>query len=440
LIQEMSMTWRYSVGSAYEELAFAESQDAAETMAAYGFLGTAKSILRNSRWRLPKHFRNWRAGERMIAVAAYYRYFQDRAFLAEEFPGQASAIAKIATRFDHNGLLQREQYSNDIARGVYGLHQQTVVWQGLRAMAVVWAASGHHEMAATCRALAARLERGLRRAVAASKRRLPDGSLFVPVALLDGEQPFDPITGSKSGDYWNLVAPYALASGFFPPHAVEARGLLRYMLQHGSRLLGLVRTRAGTDQVYGFNVSRFLADNGVPNQLTLTIYGALAAAMTPGTYVSGEGATVAPVHGSVYRTMTLPPNSGANASFLETLRLTLIHEAVSPAGAPRGLELAFSTPRSWLRDGAEIRVSNAPTSFGLLSYSIKRTSRTVHVTVVPPASPAHTALRLRLPAGERIADVRVGRQRLPFVAATGTIDLSVPRRPIDLLATIVHAK
>ena len=64
----------------------------------------------------------------------------------------------------------------------------------------------------------------------------------------------------------------------------------RYMLLHGSRLLGLVRAGAyalygreapfpigGTDQVYGTNVARFLADSGEADQLVLSLYGQIGA-------------------------------------------------------------------------------------------------------------------------------------------------------------------
>ena len=51
------------------------------------------------------------------------------------------------------------------------------------------------------------------------------------------------------GSYWNLVAPYALASGLFPPGGPRPRGALAYLLRHGSRLLGLVR--AGGYALYG---------------------------------------------------------------------------------------------------------------------------------------------------------------------------------------------
>jgi len=102
--------------------------------------------------------------------------------------------------------------------------------------------------------------------------------------------------------------------------------------------------------------------------------------------------------------MFLPPNAGTNAAFLETLRLTLVHETRSRGGTPNGLELAFATPRRWLLPGKTITVRNAPTSFGVVTYPIVRTNRTILVTVEPPriASPRALRLRLRLPHGTTI--------------------------------------
>ena len=131
-------------------------------------------------------------------------------------------------------------------------------------------------------------------------------------------------------------------------------------------------TVGGTDQVYGLNVSRFLADNDRGRPARPELYGTLGAALTPGTYVSGEAASVTPLNGERYRTMYLPPNNDTAATFLETLRLTLVHETRGPEGEARGLELAFATPRSWLADGKSIAVDGAPTSFGPLSYSVAR--------------------------------------------------------------------
>ena len=212
---------------------------------------------------------------------------------------------------------------------------------------------------------------------------MPDGSLFVPATVTDPSRPYPRITGTRDGSYWNLVMPYAFASGFFSPGGGEAAGILRYLSLHGSRILGVTRADAhiaygrnvvgdGLGEVYVMNQSRFLADNDQPDQLTLSLYGMLAAGMTRDTFVAGEAVSLLPVGTAYYRTMYMPPNLGANSSFLETLKLLLVHERRGPRGAPRGLDLAFATPRGWLADGATIEVRRVHTSFGALSYSISR--------------------------------------------------------------------
>jgi hypothetical protein len=219
-----------------------------------------------------------------------------------------------------------------------------------------------------------------------------------------------------------------------------------YMFHHGSRLLGLVRggdyklydrasyPASGTDQVYGLNVSRFLADNEEPDQLVLSLYGMLGAAMTPNTYVAGEGASVAPLAGRVDRTMLLPPNSAANAAFLETLRLMLVHEAHNVDGTPTRLDLAFATPRSWLAPGRTVSVDNTPTGFGPLSYAIHSLPGRIDVTVDAPRAKS-LWLRLRLPPGTKLRRVQTDGHSLPFEPATATIDLSGLHGRFTLTAT-----
>jgi hypothetical protein len=212
------------------------------------------------------------------------------------------------------------------------------------------------------------------------------------------------------------------------------------MLLHGSRMLGLVRAGAyslygleprypdsGVNPVYGLNAARFLADNDRPDQLVLSLYGQLAAGMAPGTFVSGEGLSVAPLDGERLRSMYLPPNGASNGSFLETLRLLLVHETRGRSGAPQGLELAYATPRAWLAPGKRIVVRRIPTSFGPVSYSIESRSGEIRVSLSAPTrqAPAELRLRLRLPAGEQILSVAVdGRRHTRFDARTGAIDLA----------------
>jgi hypothetical protein len=434
LIQDLALAWRYSVGNPYEQFSFPEGVDVAQVLSGLGFHDVARGILETSFHRRPRPYPNWKRGQKLVGVALHYRLFRDEAFVARATPVLRAYVDALARQLiaDPNGLLGRERYSSDIPDDVYGLHAHAVVWQGLESMARVWQQTGRAGLAARARQLAQRLERSLRRAVARSQRRLPDGSLFLPARLLDGERPYDRLTTSRPGSYWNLVTPYALASGLFPRGSPEARSALRYMLRHGSRLLGLVRAAAfalygstprypesGTDQVYGTNVARFLALNDRPDQLVLSLYGQLAAGMTPGTFVAGEAASVAPIPGQYHRSMYLPPNGAANAAFLETLRLLLVHEPLDRSAQPRGLELAFATPRRWLAPGRRISVRRVPTSFGPLSYSLEAREADVRAVLdLPPRGQPQVSLRLRLPAGRRIVHVSLDGRRLPFSGET----------------------
>jgi hypothetical protein len=429
LVQNLALTWRYSVGNRYEQLSTPEGVDAARVLAAYGHLGVSRTILRTSLRKKPalpkakviRRSTNWRMGARLVGFAAYARLAGDQAEIVRATPALRRYVNRFARqiRSSRKGLLQRERYSSDISASVYGLHSQAVVWQGLRSMGQVWRDAGYGHLASRCRALARRLGGGLRRAVRGSQRRLAGRALFIPVALLDGERPYAALTASREGSYWNLVMPYALASGFFPPHGPQAKGVLAYLLRNGSRLLGRVRAgayglygpsahpKSGSSPVYGLNTARFLADNDQPAQLVLGFYGQLAAEMTPGTFVSGESVSIAPLRGDYYRSTYLPPNGASNAAFLETLRLILVHETSDRNGEPRGLELAYSTPRNWLAPHQHIDVRRLPTSFGRISYSIETSATSANVSIeVPERAPLESLrLRLRLPRGERIAEV-----------------------------------
>src|SRR5205823_5795176 len=224
------------------------------------------------------------------------------------------------------------------------------------------------------------------------------------------------------------------------------------MLRHGSRLLGLVRAggfalygrhprppTSGTDEVYGINVARLLAAEDRPDQLVLSLYGQLAAAMTDGTFVSGEGASVAPLGSRPYRSMYLPPNGASNASFLETLRQMLVHETLDRQGVRSGLRLAYATPRAWLAPGKRTDVRAAPTSFGPISFSLRSLAGEIDASIdVPSRLPLRSvSLRLRLPAASRIAGVTLnGRPYARVDRRTATIELPARAGHLELVAHV----
>lgn len=452
LTQLIAYGWRYSVGNPYEELSYAESLDAAEVAAEYGYGSVARSVLHFSLQRMqlrPWRFTAFRGAHILSTAAVYYRLTRDRTFLRSETPQLDRLVRRIASRQRQSGpakgRLLPEPLSTDLeGHDVDSVSGQIEAIEGLRAIARVWSSSGYPAEAARARMLATSIDAALRPAVTRASRRLRDGSLFVPDQLTTKQAPFAQITATRDGSYWNLVMPYAFASGWFPPHSPAARGIIRYLLNHGARLLGVPRTYArtvygdtpgaGLAQVYGLSTSRFLADNDQPDQLVLSLYGMLAAGMTAGTYVSGEAISVLPVDGAYDRTMFMPPNSGANASYLETLHELLVHERRGPLGAPAGLDLAFSTPRGWLADGQQIEVKDAPTSLGKVSYTLTRSGSSIEGHLVLPKN-AHARLRLRLPAGEKLVRVLVGSTAVA-ASSSGTIELGDRSGGVLVRATV----
>jgi hypothetical protein len=442
LVQQLTQGWRYSVGNDYEELSFAEAIDTAEVMAEYGYRSAAEGILRLGLLRLPDRFSSLRAGEQLLAESLYYQDFRDRKFVDTDAPAMSQVLDLLAARQLPTGLLQPEPLSTDLGGAVNGLPAQVVAWEGLLAAGRVWALTGHHDLAAKAGAIVRKLEPALRAAVRAHEVRLRDGSLFVPDTLDGHTKAYKLITATRAGSYWNLVMPYVFASGLFPPGRSDTNGILKYLALHGARLLGVPRADAhvvfgkvngqGLGQVYGQEAARFLADNDQSDVLALSLYGQLGIAMTQGTYVSGEAISVLPLGTAYYRSMYMPPNLGANSSFLETLRLLLVHERRGMRGAASGLDLGFSTPRAWLEDSGSFGVQKAPTSFGLLSYTVTRTGRTVTADVTLPRAAPSVRLRLRLPGRLRILRVR-GAVQLDRATATMTL----PRRAhVHVVATL----
>jgi hypothetical protein len=462
LIQNLLMTWRYSIGNPYEAFYQPESSDTVGTLGAYGFTDVYGAAL-DSLLPLSKGLnrRNWEEGEKLLHAADYYNLTHDKAFIDNNDASYERYAADFAAQHaaDPNNLLERQQYSSDIKHDVYGLHQIGVALEGLKAILGVWKDVGRQDLVDQYTPLATSLDASYSKAVSDSSVTMPDGSLFTPADLLDNMQPWDPITATTLGGYWNLVSWYGLASGVYAPGSTQAKGTLQYAYQHGSRLLGMLRARdSAVDNVYEVEQTNFLADNDQADQLVLSLYGKLAAGMTRGTFIAGESDNIGPLAtkwplqtgvctpgqpctrpsatdgwapDEYYRAMYLAPNSANNTAFLDILHQMLVHQVrdvTSTGNAATGLQLAFATPKGWLANGKTISVKDAPTAFGAVSYEI-RSNLVGHVVTasvnVPATTPQTLQLRLRVPDGNTLTTVLVNGQHWSKVdAATGTIDLS----------------
>lgn len=470
LVQNLQLGTRYSAGNAYETTFPPESAHNAATLARYGFEDYAKTayeeLLRN-----PLHatLPTFDSGERLAGGAEYWFLTRDDSLLTLRRPSASETIyeqlaANLKRQVDTpkvrcDGLPDAENVDGDTATAGCSTHGDAIAWRGLRDVATIWGLTGSGALNRTFAGTAATLKTNLLAAVGSSSTTLADGSVFTPERLLEPIAPYDPLTGTTTGSYWNLVNPYFSASELIDPASRAGLDRIGFGLRHGAYLLGTQRFNysgtavgscnaggltgyrtSGIDHVYGFNTVRTLAAADLPDRLALALYGTLAHALTRGTYVGGEGAAIGVCPGESTRGFYLPPNSTQSATFLEVLRLLLVQERTNADGVPDALRLGFATPRGWLADGKSFGVTAMPTSFGELTYEVRSNlgAGTVRATVeVPRRDPLGSLeLRLRLPAGWRVQSAVAGGASVPVTGET--IDLSGSTGTVEVTATVTR--
>jgi hypothetical protein len=384
-------------------------------------------------------------------LADYYFITRDKALIRETRPlWQKEIDLIVGARDPSTGLLPREKYCSDIDTRIRSTNANANAWRGLRDMALVLEDLGDQEQAGRLAAMAADYRRTILAAIDKATVRSINPP-FVPIAL-DGEEPVpDPITGTRLGSYWNLVVQSLLGSGVFRHDSPTADAILRYMQQGGGLCMGLIRVQSvrgaawvdvrNIDDLYGVRYALLLQQRDEPERALVSFYAKLAQGMTWDTFMDGEASGIRPLD-RFGRQMGLPPNSAANASFLQQLRGLLVQDwDLDDDGRADTLRLLFATPRGWLRDGARIQVEHAPTEFGEVSLRAQSELASGIVTVVAdlPAwrAPARVLLRLRLPEGFRINAVRSNGHAMRL-ADRETVDLSRMSGRVQIEAAVVR--
>ncbi|MFC9688157.1 hypothetical protein ACFTSF_06420 [Kribbella sp. NPDC056951] len=464
LIQNLVMGWQQSVGNGYEfkddTSAFVPEVSASvQVLGEFGQQAAYRKHLQEilRRGQGDSFFPGWEMGIKMQSAASYYELTGDASYLTDNlgtFNGYLNRLAGERDA-DPNGLIAKARYGSDIPQPVYGIHHQSEAWKGMRDLGRALTKAGRAADGARFTNEAKDFETALRSAITRSQSWLADGSLYVPISLLDATAPaaYDQISATKDGSYWNLTIPYFAATGLFAPGSAEAKGLLKYLEKHGGMILGLTRFNmvgidpgvcwagdghfgisapgyksSGVDEQYGYSRVKFLSDNDEADRLTLNLYGKLAHDLTPKTFIGGEGATVSPCPelGEYYRTQFYPPLSANNATYLEAIRGTLVREETAADGSPANLWITPAAPRRWLADNTKrIAAYKLPTKFGPVSFEIqsKLAVGVIDATITPPTrtAPQSVKLGLRPPAGYQLTSVEVNGTTKP--ASGEVIDL-----------------
>lgn len=408
----------YSAGNAYDHLYESECGDAVRSLLLYGQEETARRMVgplldfdrRETRFHV--------AGHKLQLLADYYWRTRDADLLRKKEPVWKAAAAFVVSSRQGNGLLPADNYAGDVKQQVISLSSNASCWRGLRDLSAVLADMGEPDVAATYAREAAEFRAAILAAVEKSERRDADPP-FIPIALLGDEPPHDPLTATRVGSYYDLMAPYVIGAGVFGPGSKRETWMIDYLRRHGGIAMGMIRSmphqgefaeQPGVNPLYGLRYTLALLRRDDHGHALAAFYGQLAQGMTRDTYIGGEGSRF--LHGdSNGRSFYLPPNSASNAAWLITLRNLLVQDwDLDDDGRPETLRLLYGSPRRWLEDGKTVSVERAPTAFGPVSFGAESrlASREIVVTIDPPSRrPDVFLLRPALPEGWRLASAAI---------------------------------
>lgn len=432
----------YSAGNQYDRLYQAEGCDALHALLWWGHEVRPLAISQLDFTRKGLEFHQ--AGHKLQLMAHLRDFTRDDAFIREMRPRWEKEVRLIVnSRTNAEGLFPREQYCGDIPTPVYSLNSNAKSWRALRDFAAMLDAMGERDEAKRLAQVADEFKQRILAAVQKSQRPAMPG--FVPIALSGEEEPYDVITATKMGSYWNLMANYVLGTGILPEP--RERGLLDYLQQHGGLVMGMTRSRPNVtfwtgphsaNPLYGTRYVLTLLRRDEPERALVSFYGMLAQGFTRDTFIAGEGGSLTPLdeHGRLFY---CPPNSAGNTHFLAMLRHLLVQDwDAADDGDPDTLRLGFAMPKRWLADGQAITVERAPTAFGEISFSLRSRLHAGEVLAEftpPPRVPKRALLRVRVPDGWQVVSARAGLRELK-PDALGTVDVSALREKTTLRFTV----
>lgn len=425
----------YSAGNAYAKLYEGECGDVLRSMMLFGRLDKAKAMLRPLLEFDRKETRFHVAGHKLQLLAYFYWLTRDADAVREYGPLWRPAVDLILnSREAETGLLPKDNYAGDVKEQVYSLNSNANCWRGLRDVAAMLEDMGAKDEALRLGQAAAAYRQAILKAAADSERRDAQPP-FIPIALLADEPAHDPLTATRQGSYYDLMAPYVIGSEIFGQGSEREDWLLGYLQQHGGIAMGMIRTtphqgqfngEPGVNPLYGLRYQLALLRRDDRERALVGFYGQLAQGMTRDTFIGGEGSRFR--HGDADgRSFYLPPNAASNAAWLVTLRNLLVQDwDLDEDGEPETLRLLFAAPRRWLADGLEIRLEDAPTAFGLVSCHAhsKLAAGVVEIRVTPPTRPVKTILlRCPLPQGWQVESAAIDGKPAPLIDGN-VIDLS----------------
>jgi len=314
----------------------------------------------------------------------------------------------------HWGLLPKWSYGGDISDvQCYPLYANYCCWRGLVDTAWLLGELGEKEIARRYSDEARQYRAAIDRAVDASFRgehRPP----FLPLRLY-ADRP------DEQMDYYQLFAGCIFDLDVFERGNKHARWIGDFLEADNRMFCLLPRFRrdvgaGGLDALYGKGYLLTKLDEDAVKEFLLGFYAFLAFNMDHETFASRETNVIYASDVHVRSQYQVPDMSDpvpcSAAVALELLRHMLVTEERAEPGEFSGnLLLLPAVPRVWFGDGRTIRLTDAPTHYGPVSFEVRSAVRSgrIEIRLAPPRrNPYRTVkLRVRHPEGRPIRLVAV---------------------------------
>jgi hypothetical protein len=326
----------------------------------------------------------------------------------------------------HWGLLPKWSYGGDISDvQCYPLYANYCCWRGLVDTAWLLSELGDKESARRYLDEAREYRASIGRAVDASFRG-EHHPPFLPLRLY-ADRP------DEQMDYYQLFAGCIFDLLPFERGSKHARWIADFLEADNRMFCLLPRFRrdagpGGLDALYGKGYLLTKLDEDRVKEFLLGFYAFLVFNMDHETFASRETNVIYASDLHVRSRYEVPDMSDpvpcSAAVAIELLRHMLVtEERAGPGEFSGNLLLLPAVPRAWFGDGRTIRLADAPTHYGPVSFELRSAVRSgrIEVRLVPPRrSPYHAVkLRIRHPEGRPIRSVAVDGKPWPDVEPAG---------------------
>jgi hypothetical protein len=344
-------------------------------------------------WMMAEHYRLTQNADWLHRVAPKMRLMcqwilqQRHAALAQADKGP------ITTK----GLIRYKPYC-DLNHPTADYFSNGYLWKGLEAAARVFAEIGLKNEAAKLQAESNAYLKDIHESMDAAV--FADRGMNILPMMPDTHELWK-AHGSASG-YYSLVASCMLETGVLAWNDPKAKLVVHALEQRGGLSVGLCQfDNNQIDHAYTCGYWMNCLQGDEVQRVILGLYGSIAYGMSRDTFSAVECTAIR----TGENCLTLP-HTYSNTQQLRLLRNMLVRED------GRTLWLGQAIPCDWLTAGKHVAVSDAPTHFGAVSYSITaHADGTLRVSLDPPrrTAPTEIALRLRDPKLRKIARVRADR-------------------------------